>query len=83
MPPDANSPALPEPKTVPVQFAVVYSLTVEPASAVPRILGELSLPGDAGALPDGAGVAGAIESWMYVSADEQADTFPAGSVVFA
>jgi hypothetical protein len=37
-------------------------LTVEPASATPEILGELSFAGETGVEPSEAGWAGAVES---------------------
>jgi hypothetical protein len=54
--------ALPEASTEPEQSKVVYSLTVEPASAVPQISGLLSFAGEAGVEPSAEGAAGAVES---------------------
>jgi hypothetical protein len=54
--------ALPEAATEPEQSLVVYSLTVEPASAVPEIAGELSFAGPAGVEARLLGSAGAVES---------------------
>jgi hypothetical protein len=59
-------------------------LTVDPASAVPLIAGELSLAGPAGVAASEDGSAGAVESSTYVTDElEQADALPAGSVAVA
>ena len=59
-------------------------MTLEPASAVPEILGELSLAGEAGVESSEEGAAGALESSTYVTElAEQPDTFPARSVAVA
>jgi hypothetical protein len=39
-------------------------LTVEPASALPLILGPLSFAGETGELASAVGAAGIIESWV-------------------
>jgi hypothetical protein len=46
----------------PVQAAVVYRSTVDPASAVPEIEGALSFAGPAGVEASADGAAGAVES---------------------
>ena len=45
-----------------VQAALVKSLTVEPACAVPRTLGLLLFAGDAGDVVSPVGAPGAVES---------------------
>jgi hypothetical protein len=62
-PGDANAAALPVPTGVPEQSVEVYSLTVEPAAAVPKMLGLPLLDGEAGEEPSPVGAVGAIESW--------------------
>ncbi len=54
--------AVPLAATEPEQSLVVYSLTVEPASALPAIVGELLLAGEIGVEPSEEGAAGALES---------------------
>ena len=56
--------ALPVAVGAPEQSLVVYSSTVEPASAVPVIFGELSFAGESGVEPSDDGAAGALESSM-------------------
>ena len=58
-------------------------LTVEPASAVPVIAGELLLAGPAGVAVRPEGLAGAVESSTYVTPEEQPLTLPAASVAVA
>jgi hypothetical protein len=59
-------------------------LTVDPASAVPEIDGELLFAGPAGVAASEAGSAGAVESSTYVTElVEQPLTFPAASVAVA
>ena len=48
MPVDANAAALPLPTAVPVHVALLYRLTVDPASAVPLTNGALDMPGEPG-----------------------------------
>jgi hypothetical protein len=83
-PGDAKVAALPEAAGAPEQSLVVYSLTVDPASAEPEIFGELSFAGPAGVEAREAGSAGAVESSTYVTEEaEQPETFPAASVAVA
>jgi hypothetical protein len=59
-------------------------LTVDPASAVPLIAGELLFAGPAGVDASEAGSAGAVESSTYVTEElEQPETLPAASVEVA
>jgi hypothetical protein len=59
-------------------------LTVEPASAVPEIAGELLFAGETGLEASEVGSAGAVESSTYVTeAAEQPLTLPAASVAVA
>ena len=60
--PVAKAAAVPVAVGAPVQEAVVYSLTVEPASAVPEIAGELLFAGPTGEEVSPDGFAGAVES---------------------
>ena len=60
----AEAAAVPLAATEPEQSLVVYSLTVEPASALPAIVGELLLAGEIGVEPSEEGAAGALESSM-------------------
>ena len=60
--PEAKAPAVPLAATALVQVALVYSLTVEPASAVPLTLGALLLAGEAGETASEPGALGAVES---------------------
>ena len=84
IPGEAKVAALPEAATEPEQSLVVYSLTVDPASAEPEILGELSFAGPAGVEASDAGAAGAVESSTYVTeALEQLETLPDASVAVA
>jgi hypothetical protein len=62
-PGDANAAALPLATGVPEQSVDVNSLTVEPPSAVPEMLGLALLDGEAGEEPRPVGAAGATESW--------------------
>jgi hypothetical protein len=63
IPGEANVEALPLPATADVQVPLVYSVTVEPASALPRMVGVvLVLDGDAGLVPVNVGTAGAVLS---------------------
>ena len=56
-------------------------MTLEPASAVPEIFGELSFAGETGVEASEEGAAGALESSTYVTeAVEQPETFPEASV---
>ena len=61
-PGDANAAAVPLPWIPFPQFEFLYKFTVEPASALPMILGELLFAGDAGLELDTVGGAGAFES---------------------
>ena len=45
-----------------VQLEFVYSLTVDPPSAVPLTSGELAFAGDAGSTASQLGVSGGVES---------------------
>ena len=59
-------------------------MTVEPASAVPEIAGELLFAGDTGLEASEVGSTGAVESSTYVTeAVEQPETLPAASVAVA
>ena len=60
IPPAANSTALPEPSTVPVQVGPLKRRTVVPGAELPRTRGELSLAGEAGLTEDGVGGAGPV-----------------------
>jgi hypothetical protein len=62
IPGELNAAAVPLAAIEPEQSLVVYSLTVEPASAVPEILGLLSFAGPTGVDVSEAGCAGAAES---------------------
>jgi hypothetical protein len=61
-PGEAKAAALPVAAGVPEQSVEVKSLTVEPASAVPKMLGLALLDGEAGDEPRPVGAAGATES---------------------
>ena len=58
-------------------------MTVEPASAVPLIAGELLFAGPVGVTARPDGFAGAVESSTYVTPAEQPETLPAASVAVA
>ena len=59
-------------------------MTVEPASAVPEIAGELLFAGPTGLAASDVGSAGAVESSTYVTEEvEQPETLPAASVAVA
>jgi hypothetical protein len=75
--------AVPLAATEPEQSLVVYSLTVEPASAVPENLGALSLAGETGVEVSEEGAAGALESSRYTTPAEQLPVLPAASVAVA
>jgi hypothetical protein len=60
--PDANPVAVPLVTGAPEQSLVVYSFTVEPASAVPVMLGLLLFASEAGIEPNPLGAPGAVES---------------------
>jgi hypothetical protein len=62
IPAEPNVEAVPEPATVPVQPAVVYSRTVEPVSAVPLIVGVLLELGEVGVVPERVTAPGALLS---------------------
>lgn len=62
-PPAAKSAALALPDEGPLQSAVGYTVTVVPAGAVPRMLGDATLAGDAGAVPVTCGAAGGALTW--------------------
>jgi hypothetical protein len=67
-----------------VQVELVYSLTVEPPSAAPRISGKVSFAGEAGLVAVSVGRAGALASATYViELDEHAEALPAASVAVA
>ena len=61
-PGDENAAAPPVAATALVQVALVYSLTVAPASAEPLTLGALLLAGEAGETASEPGALGAVES---------------------
>ena len=82
-PGEANAAAPPVAATALVQEELVYSLTVEPASAEPVTSGKLSFAGEAGEVASDEGAAGALESSMYATPLEQPDTLPAASVAVA
>jgi hypothetical protein len=67
----------------PEQSEVVYSLTVEPASAEPVISGSFSFAGEPGEEFSALGAAGAVESSVYATPLEQLETLPAASVAVA
>jgi hypothetical protein len=76
-----NAAAVPVAVGAPVHPAVVYSLTVEPASAEPLMAGELLFAGPTGVEASEAGSAGEVESSTYVTElAEQPETLPAASV---
>ena len=58
-PGEANAAAVPLPASELVHEALVYSLTVEPASAEPLTLGALLFAGEEGATASALGAAGA------------------------
>ena len=59
-------------------------MTVEPASALPEILGLLSFAGETGVDTNALGCEGAVESSMYVTeVAEQPEVLPAASVAVA
>ena len=73
-PGDANAAAVPVATGVPVQPAVEYSRTVDPASAVPFTTGVVLGLGEAGVMLVSVTSPGAIESWVYeTEVDEQAE----------
>ena len=83
-PGELNEAAVPEAAAGPEQSLVVYSLTVEPASAAPEILGELSFAGEPGLEASELGAAGALESSTNMTElDEQPLMLPAESVAVA
>ena len=82
-PGDENAAAVPLAATALVHDEFVYSLTVEPASAVPLIEGLLLFAGDAGETESEDGATGAVESSTYVTPVEHEETFPAVSVAVA
>ncbi len=83
-PGDAKAAAGPVAAAPPVQAAVGYSRTVEPASAEPVISGLLSFAGETGLEASEAGSAGAVESSTYVTEElEQPETLPDASVAVA
>ena len=61
-PGEEKAAAPPVAATALVQEEFVYSLTVEPASALPLISGKLSFAGVAGEVASEEGAAGALES---------------------
>jgi multisubunit Na+/H+ antiporter MnhC subunit len=81
--PEAKLAALPLVTGAPEQSLLVYSLTVEPASAVPVMLGLLLFAGDAGVEPNPLGAVGSVESSTYVYPIEQAEVLFAASVAVA
>ena len=81
--PVAKAVAVPLAATALVQEALVYSLTVEPASALPLIEGLLLFAGEAGLTESEEGAAGAAESSTYAIPEEHEDTLPAASVAVA
>ena len=62
IPGDAKVAAVTLAATALVQVEFVYSFTVDPASALPMIVGELLFAGDAGFVELTVGAVGAIES---------------------
>ena len=58
-------------------------MTVEPASALPLIAGELLFAGDEGDTASEEGAAGAEESSTYWTPAEQGETLPAASLAVA
>jgi hypothetical protein len=83
-PGELNAAAVPVAAAAPEQSLVVYTRTVEPASAVPEISGLLSFAGETGLEAREPGSPGAVESSTYVTEElEQPDTLPAASVAVA
>jgi hypothetical protein len=66
-PGEANAAAVPAPTTVDVHVEFVNKSTVDPASAVPMIVGLLLLEGELGLVPVTAGAAGAVVSTVNSS----------------
>ena len=81
--PEANAAALPVATGDPVQVALLKSLIVEPASALPATVTAVAGDGEAGETDSELGAPGAIVSLVKLTADEQAETLPAASVAFA
>jgi hypothetical protein len=81
--PEAKLAAEPLATGLPEQSLLVYSLTVEPASATPVTSGLLVFAGDAGAEVNPLGATGTVESSTYVYPLEQADVLFAASVAVA
>ena len=83
-PGEAKAAAVPVAATELVHAEFVYSFTVEPASALPMIFGELLFAGEAGLVELTVGAAGASESSTYmIELVEQAETLPAASAAVA
>ena len=83
-PGEKNAAAEPVATGEPVQPAVVYSFTVDPASAVPATNGVVLVPGEAGVVLLMVTRAGAVESLTYArELVEQPEVLPAGSVAVA
>jgi multisubunit Na+/H+ antiporter MnhC subunit len=81
--PEAKLVALPLVTGLPEQSLVVYSFTVEPASAVPVFIGLLLVAGEAGTEPNALGAVGTVESSTYVYPLEHAEVLFAASVEVA
>ena len=79
-PGDARAAAEPVAATAPVHDASVYSRTVEPASAVPLIVGELSLAGESGSVSLSVGGPGAVVSTTHVRVAGVGSVLPAASM---
>jgi hypothetical protein len=83
-PGEAKAAAVPVAAGVPVQAAVVYSRTFEPASAVPWTTGDVLGFGEVGVTVVSVTGPGAVESLVYeTELIEQPDVFPAASVAVA
>ena len=76
--PAASSAAVPVASGSPEQSLVMNRRTVEPASAEPKIFGELSLAGEAGTVAVSSGASGAAVSTVKFWVAEPG--FPAASV---
>src|SRR5438034_4312315 len=81
MPGDVNCAAPPVPTAEPVQPEFSYSLTVEPPSAAPKMLGELLLAGEAGVVPFRVGGTGGVVSVPTTSRLKPVLDWPSGLVI--
>src|SRR5690242_4345846 len=81
MPGEANSLSVPVPTGDPVQSEVVYRFTVDPASALPKIFGELLLAGESGVVPLRHGVLGPEPAVSTVTRPDAVSDWPSGLVM--